>query len=295
MKSINWVPLLGKAKIANKTITYVPTPIASGPNAGQHQVTVVKSNIEFERGEVSFDVTLADKDSGCQLILNHGLQPEIFVGLRRGSFAIALFRNSEWTFLAGNGTGELPTGRAIGVRVRVRGSQIELFVDGVKVCNALHTVQESQLALFMQGPAKIVVSKFTYETERPKAFVVMQFSEQFNALYDDVIRPTCEKFGYEVVRADDIYKSGLIIEDIVRSIDESSFVIADITPDNPNVFYEVGYAHGIKKTTILLSDRRRDKLPFDVSGYRTLFYDNSIGGKKAVEESLTKHLESLTV
>jgi hypothetical protein len=72
-------------------------------------------------------------------------------------------------------------------------------------------------------------------------------------------------------------------------------VIADITPDNPNVFYEVGYAHGIKKPTILLSDRRRDKLPFDVSGFRTLFYDNTIGGKKAVEENLTKHLENMTV
>jgi len=57
----------------------------------------------------------------------------------------------------------------------------------------------------------------------------------------------------------------------VRSIQESSFLIADITPDNPNVFYEVGYAHGLKKPTILLSDRRRDNLPFDCPGFGYCF------------------------
>ena len=60
-----------------------------------------------------------------------------------------------------------------------------------------------------------------------------------------------------------------------------------LRPTTPNVFYEVGYAHGIKKATILLSDRTREKLPFDVSGFRTLFYDNTIGGKSDVEARLT--------
>ena len=31
----------------------------------------------------------------------------------------------------------------------------------------------------------------------------------------------------------------------------------------------------------------RDKLPFDISGFRTIFYDNSIGGKRRVEETLS--------
>lgn len=71
----------------------------------------------------------------------------------------------------------------------------------------------------------------------------------------------------------------------------TSIVIADITPNNPNVFYEVGYAHGIGKNTILLSDRKREQLPFDVSGFRTLFYENTIAGKGEVEARLRKHLE----
>jgi hypothetical protein len=128
---------------------------------------------------------------------------------------------------------------------------------------------------------------------RPQAFVVMQFTDEYTTLFKEVIEPVCGDFGYEVVRGDNVYTNGLIIEDIARSIRESAVVLADITPNNPNVFYEVGYAHGIEKPTILLSDRSREKLPFDISGFRLLFYDNTIGGKSAVETALRRHLEAI--
>ena len=49
----------------------------------------------------------------------------------------------------------------------------------------------------------------------------------------------------------------------------------------------------ILKGTILLCDRKREKMPFDLSGFRTLFYENSISGKNKIELSLRKYLESL--
>jgi nucleoside 2-deoxyribosyltransferase len=64
--------------------------------------------------------------------------------------------------------------------------------------------------------------------------------------------------------------------------------------DNPNVFYELGYAHALNKPTILLADiNKRDRLPFDISGYRTVFYENSIGGKKEIEKKLRKYIENI--
>ena len=123
----------------------------------------------------------------------------------------------------------------------------------------------------------------------------MQFTDEFNDLCTEVIRPTCEEYGCSVTRADDSYTSGLIMEDITRAIRDCTVVIADITPNNSNVFYEVGYAHDIGKPMILLSDRKRERLPFDVSGFRTLFYDNTIGGKSEVEHDLRRHLESIVV
>ena len=83
------------------------------------------------------------------------------------------------------------------------------------------------------------------------------------------------------------------MEDVTRSIRSAALIIADVTPDNANVFYEVGFAHAIGKPTILLSDRKRERLPFDISGFRTLFYDNTIGGKGAVEVRLKQHLDAL--
>lgn len=124
-------------------------------------------------------------------------------------------------------------------------------------------------------------------------FVIMQFTEEFNALYKDVIRPVCKAHGYKVIRGDDFYSSGVIMDDITKSIRAASLIIVDVTPDNANVFYEVGFAHAINKPTILLSDKKRERLPFDISGFRTLFYDNTIGGKGMVEARLKEHLDAL--
>jgi len=121
----------------------------------------------------------------------------------------------------------------------------------------------------------------------------MQFTEEFDELYDEVIKPVCTEFGFHAIRADDIFTQNPIMQDIEDSIQESAIVIADITPDNPNVYYEVGYSHGVKKPTILLCDTNRERLPFDLSGIRTIFYKNKIAGKSKIEDSLKKHLTSI--
>ena len=119
----------------------------------------------------------------------------------------------------------------------------------------------------------------------------MQFSG-FEELYKEVIEPVTKSFGLRPYRADEVFGPGNIIDDIIRGIETAQIVIAEITPPNENVFYEVGYAHALKKPTILLADRTK-KLPFDLSGRRCLFYENSIGGKTRVEEGLRKHLEAI--
>lgn len=294
--TVNWVSILGKIEAADGTLKYVSSQLTEGTTAGQYAVALVRSNVEFESGEISYEAMLADPASSCQVALNQGTQPEIFAGLYvgRAPYGMALFKNNKWeNYVTAGGGDQLPTGVWLSVNLKVRGSRIDLFVNGVKVCSTFQNVVKSQVGFLFQGPNEIVVRNVVIKTQAPRAFVVMQFSDEFNDLYTEVIKPTCENFGFEVLRADDIYKSGLIIEDISRSIQEASIVIADITPDNPNVFYEVGFAHGIKKPTILLSDRRRESLPFDVSAFRTLFYDNTIGGKGEVEARLTKHLESM--
>jgi hypothetical protein len=121
----------------------------------------------------------------------------------------------------------------------------------------------------------------------------MQFSTPYNELYEEVVKPVCGEFHIESVRADESYGPGLIIADILQKIDEAKIVIAEITPPNPNVYYEVGYSHARGKPTILIADRALEKLPFDLSPFRTLFYENSIDGKRRVEEGLRRHIRAI--
>jgi hypothetical protein len=121
----------------------------------------------------------------------------------------------------------------------------------------------------------------------------MQFTSPYNELYSEVIKPICNEFGIESIRADETYGPGLILADVIRQIDEAKFIIAEITPANPNVYYEVGYAHAHNKPTILIADRTIEKLPFDVSPFRTLFYENTIDGKKHIENGLRKHIKAI--
>ena len=138
----------------------------------------------------------------------------------------------------------------------------------------------------------MTASGFCVDAAVSRAFVVMQLSAPFTDVYLDVIKSACEDFGIEATRADEIYGPGVIIEDIVEQVSTAQLVIADISVENANVYFEVGYALATKKPIILLA-KRGTPLPFDVSGFRVLFYEDSIGGKSRVEEGLRKHLRAL--
>lgn len=294
---VNWVSIFGSVEVEKGQVTLVPVPLPPDAQATEPRVphAYVRSNIEFDQGTVEMQVYLPDSYSRCQIVLGGGTAAEFFAGINSlgAPVGFATLRSGKWEGLGGAGHGSDLVEGWHALKLNVKGSDHDLYLDGVKVASTSFQVARAQLGLLLQSTARVAAKGFRIATQQPVCFVVMQFTDEFNALYSDVIKPTCEEFGYKVVRGDDFYHSGLIIEDISRSIRESTLVIADVTPNNPNVFYEVGFAHGIGKTTILLSDRKRDKLPFDISGFRTIFYDNSIGGKASVEERLRKHLDAL--
>ena len=294
----NWLPLFGTVEIDKGQITLVPTIVPADSQSGTPTKphAVVRSNLDFDQGTIEMQVLLPDDDSRCQFILGGTGGAELFAGLNTlgAPYGFAAFRGNKFEPLGGAGHGShLPLGQWQSLKLQVTGSNIDLYVNSVRVASTSFQISRAPLGVFLQSDGRAAVKNVKITAQERVCFVVMQFTEEYNALYKDVIKTTCEEFDYKVIRGDDFYHSGLIIEDITRSIRESSLIIADVTENNPNVFYEVGFAHGIGKTTILLSDRKRGPLPFDISGFRTLFYDNSIGGKSAVEERLRKHLEAL--
>jgi hypothetical protein len=180
------------------------------------------------------------------------------------------------------------------LEVRFHGSKIEASVDGVALINVdiRETLNRLRTGVWFLGQGDITVSNFEVISEVRNAFVVMEFSEVFNDLYAHVIKPVCKNADINAVRADERHGPGQILSDIEQQIAESSVIIADVTPVNANVFYEVGYAHALRKPTILLA-QKGTRLPFDISGFRTIFYDNTIEGKSKVEDRLQKHLAEI--
>lgn len=115
------------------------------------------------------------------------------------------------------------------------------------------------------------------KTTKPKkfCFVLMPFDDDFNDIYQLGIKQSCEDAGAYCERVDEQIFNESILDRIYNQISKADIVIADLTKRNANVFYEVGYAHALGKTTILLT-QNVDDIPFDLKHYPHIVYDNKI-------------------
>lgn len=100
----------------------------------------------------------------------------------------------------------------------------------------------------------------------------MPFGGVFDRYYREIYCPSIVDAGLKPVRADDLYRSGTIVKDILFMAGEATIILADLTGKNPNVFYELGWSHAISKPVILLTDSIED-LPFDLRALRVITYD----------------------
>ena len=82
----------------------------------------------------------------------------------------------------------------------------------------------------------------------------------------------CHRLGVSSLRGDDIFRPTDILDDIWNGITQCDFVIADITGNNANVFYELGMAHALGKPVLVLT-QNMDEVPFDLQSRRILLYD----------------------
>lgn len=120
-------------------------------------------------------------------------------------------------------------------------------------------------------------------------FLIMSFSEETKLKeYLDAVKMSCEKVGFAAERMDKIPvgESFDIVEKIHEEIAACGFVIADLTNESPNVYYEVGYARGLGKT-VLLTVHEDGNVHFDIAGLKHIKWD----GHLSVREKLIPELE----
>ena len=107
----------------------------------------------------------------------------------------------------------------------------------------------------------------------PTLFVMMPFALEYRWVFDEVIVPAAQQLGISVSRMDEEAFVGSISKKIEKKIDESTFLLADISDNNPNVLYELGLAHGksYQDRTILIT-KDSSTVPFDISDYVVIEY-----------------------
>lgn len=123
-------------------------------------------------------------------------------------------------------------------------------------------------------------------------FVMMPFGHWFDAYYKELFAPAIKDAGMEPLRADELFSTGTVIEQIWEQIQKAKILLADLTGKNANVFYELGLAHAAHKPVVFTSGNL-DDVPFDLRHLRVIIYDihDPFWGEK-LKTSLAAYLKN---
>jgi hypothetical protein len=119
-------------------------------------------------------------------------------------------------------------------------------------------------------------------------FVIMPFSSDLDDVYYYGIHGAVLKSGGICNRADQVEFTGNILQEVYKSIRSARLIVAEVSGPNPNVFYELGYAHALEKQVILVT-RDISAAPFDLAGFNHIVYSSI----QDLEEKLAKRLQAL--
>jgi tetratricopeptide (TPR) repeat protein len=150
---------------------------------------------------------------------------------------------------------------------------------------------------------------------RPHAFVAMPFGTKpaslepggppslvhFNRVYTEYIKPALESAGFEAFRADEEVRGGDIRTDMFQELLVADLVVADLTIENPNVWYELGVRHALRARGVVIVCGGRVTTAFDLYTDRKLRYSLEDGApdparldedKAKLAEMVTQTMES---
>jgi hypothetical protein len=120
-----------------------------------------------------------------------------------------------------------------------------------------------------------------------KAFIIMPFQRDFDNVWLGGIKPACAETHYAPLRVDEVNLSSLITDDIERYSNMADVVIVDLTGNNPNVMFELGWALAKnKKPIVICQGEHASKVAFDVQGIRHIAYENSWLGVESLKQKL---------
>jgi hypothetical protein len=129
--------------------------------------------------------------------------------------------------------------------------------------------------------------------ERDLVFFAGPFTGEGTAAAYAAIRDECSRLGLNLRRGDDNVGSGFVIRSVTALIERAEFIIFDLTYERPNVYYELGYAHGVgnEAEDILLLAAAGTRLHFDIAPLQARYYDSIDELRRIVRDGLRAMIE----
>lgn len=152
-----------------------------------------------------------------------------------------------------------------------------------------------------------------FEIRTKQVFVAMPFKPELDFVYDaicDTVVKINRENGTDLLKPIRIDKQIVgfsydIVNEILENIQNAGLLIADLTEQNANVYYEVGYAQGLIKAKLgntaevlyLISNPHKPDEPFatakfDVQHYKMIPYKNDGNGVNELKANLEKELKT---
>lgn len=111
----------------------------------------------------------------------------------------------------------------------------------------------------------IVISK--------KVFIAMWFDEKMKLARENMER-AIQACGYKPILIDVKEHNNQIVPEIFKEINDSKFIIADLTGQRGGVYYEAGYAMAKGKPVILCCKKGDKSTHFDVAQINTIYWED---------------------
>jgi len=155
------------------------------------------------------------------------------------------------------------------------------------------TPESSPVKRSAKSPAKPIRASAKDSFVKDLVYVGMSFQGEGGEEVFKAIKDSCKAIRLNAKRVDDNSGSGFVILEIVDLIEKAEFIIFDLTYERPNVYYELGYTHGVgnSPSNILLLAKDGTNLHFDITPLRVRFYKSTKDLKKIIKKNLIEMMK----
>jgi hypothetical protein len=114
----------------------------------------------------------------------------------------------------------------------------------------------------------------------------------FDQVYQGLVRPAAELAGMSALRGDELVYGAIAHKGLLEAVIACDVFVADVTLSNPNVMYELGVRHALRRGAAVIIGNQDTRLPYDISYSRYFVYHTNADG--GLDEALDRPREMLS-